>query len=268
MKRRVKAVLDARCVQPTQEVMGRLRWVRTVPQMSVKSSLAKFRAVLHSHKPDLAIIDPLYLSWLAGNNKVSQSELAGTGPILGACTALCRAEGATLLALHHYNRKGQPNGVPTLRDLTGAGPAQFVRQWILLNHRQDYDFSGVHKLHMVLGGSQRSAHLHLMIDEGNRETPCWRVHLEDAKKEEIKERNLVRDNRRANLQVRVLNALALIAEKGGSDCWATKTEIREVASMNNPDAEEGLKAAVDDGDVEAACDRRRGKMTTVYRRLR
>lgn len=265
MQMRLRRVLDAMDSDYSEDAKG-LVWVPAVPQMSVKSEMARVRSVLRAHRPDVLIIDPLNHGMLAGNNKVSSADLYGTGPILSTFDNLCRSEGATLILNHHFNRKGQPYALPTLRDLTGAGPAQCMRQWLLLNHKQAYEHNGVHHLHLVLGGYGRSSAMALTLDEG-KDGRAWRVHLVEAREEAIRERSLQRDNRRAQLVTQLAAALDAIREQE-PDGHATKSKIRTETGWNDKAATEAINLAIESGDVEAYEASVRNNLTTAYRRLR
>ena len=58
-----------------------------------------------------------------------------------------------------------------LQHISGAGVAEFARQWILLNRDTPYQGDGVHSIWMNIGGSCGQGGLHLLkIDEGTAQS--------------------------------------------------------------------------------------------------
>jgi hypothetical protein len=94
------------------------------------------------------MVDPLYMSLLAGNVQVDAKNMYEMGPILDTVARTCLDEGCTPIVAHHFVKKREdPYGPAVLEDLAFSGVGQFVRQWMLLARRERYDpETGVHKL--------------------------------------------------------------------------------------------------------------------------
>lgn len=105
------------------------------------------------------IIDPIYLSLLAGNTKAQAFNLFDMGPLLADLTEACLEAGATPILVHHTVKHLAPaiNGMfePLEREnLAQSGFAEFARQWMLINRRTPYeDGTGEHELWLRIGGS-------------------------------------------------------------------------------------------------------------------
>jgi hypothetical protein len=100
----------------------------------------------------IVFLDPLYLLLIANGGKTNTANLYEVGPVLGE---LCRRfldVGATPVLIHHFRK--QSAGMPELHALSGAGVAEFARQWLLLGLRKRFDAeTGKHSLWMHVGGS-------------------------------------------------------------------------------------------------------------------
>src|SRR5262249_22320676 len=81
----------------------------------------------------------------------------------------CLNAGCTPGIVHHSTKELAPGRPMTLQDLTGAGVAEFSRQWILVNSRTPYDPArpGRHDLIVSYGGSAgHGGLLAVSVDEG------------------------------------------------------------------------------------------------------
>lgn len=100
----------------------------------------------------VVFLDPLYLLLIANGGKTNTANLYEVGPVL---RDLCRRlldVGATPVLVHHFRK--QSSGMPELHALSGAGVAEFARQWLLLGVRKRFDAeTGKHSLWMQVGGS-------------------------------------------------------------------------------------------------------------------
>jgi hypothetical protein len=106
------------------------------------------------------VIDPIYLSLLAGNKYAKAPNLFDMGPLLADLTEACLEAGATPILVHHTvkhlsQEKADGMYLPLEReDLAQSGFAEFARQWMLINRRSSYqDGTGEHELWLRIGGS-------------------------------------------------------------------------------------------------------------------
>lgn len=120
------------------------------------------------------IIDPIYLSLLAGASNVKSTDMLQMGPLLASVAEALLEAGATPILVHHtvkHLRPGDRDGrfEPIEReDLAQSGFAEFARQWLLINRRARYEEgSGKHALWLGVGGSAGfSSTWAVDIDEG------------------------------------------------------------------------------------------------------
>ncbi len=149
--------------------IDRLWWSEDVPRFDSVDHLEAVRHAIEALSLDVAIIDPLYLA-LPGANTASLNEM---GELLRSVNTVCTETGCTLILVHHTTKHyglmaGRDKHAPLEReDLHGAGMAEWPRQWLLVNRREEYRHDGDHALHLTVGGSAgHSGHYALDISEG------------------------------------------------------------------------------------------------------
>lgn len=179
-----------------------------LPKLSQAAELRNLASQVRARGLQVLILDPVYLSLLAGNTSAKAMNLFDMGPLLSNVTQTCLEAGATPILVHHtVKRPGGGNGFtgqfePIDReDLAMTGFSEFARQWLLINRREAYvDGSGRHELWLRVGGSVGFGGLHAVtIAEGTigedftgrtwnvRVTSADKVHQERArKKDELK----------------------------------------------------------------------------------
>ena len=132
-------------------------WSFMLPQVSRDEHLDKLTDAITANGLQVVILDPLYLSLLAGNSTASATNLFDMGPLLFGLSSACLNAGATPILVHHTKKLGRgPERFrrPELEDLAFSGVQEFARQWILLGRREAYEpGSGEHKLWLGIGGS-------------------------------------------------------------------------------------------------------------------
>jgi DNA primase catalytic core len=178
------------------DLRDKLLWQFTLPQLANADHLARLHAGLVRDRVEVLIIDPLYLSLLAGvkPGTLKAENLFDMGPLLQSVTRIALDAGATPLFAHH-SRKGtgstgarhQKEAEPLdLDDLAFAGVAEFARQWLLVSRRQVYEpGTGHHELWLTAGGSFGHGGLWALdIEEGalgdNFDGRTWEVAVKAA----------------------------------------------------------------------------------------
>ncbi len=130
-------------------------WGFRLPQLTSREHLNVLRKTIDDNGIEVIGLDPLYLMVLAGPGGVDTSNMFHMGPMLAEVGSLCLEEGCTPIFAHHFvNKRHDPFASPELTDLAYGGISQFVRQWMLVSHRQSYDAeNGKFFLNFRYGGS-------------------------------------------------------------------------------------------------------------------
>jgi hypothetical protein len=105
-------------------------WEFTLPQLANAVHIAELRATLKAGGVEVLLIDPLYLSLLAGvKGELSASNLYQIGPLLMGITQSCLDIGVTPGLVHHF-KTTRPNVYeqPQLEDLAYSGIKEYARQ--------------------------------------------------------------------------------------------------------------------------------------------
>jgi hypothetical protein len=122
------------------DLAERLVWQFTLPQLAKGDQLAELGRGLRADGVKAAIIDPLYLSLLAGQgpNGAQASNLYDMGPLLLAVSRTCLDADCTPLLAHHARKHAAFEPID-LDDLAFAGVSEFARQWFLVSRRAKYE---------------------------------------------------------------------------------------------------------------------------------
>jgi hypothetical protein len=264
MQGKVRRVLGARGMD-VADLAERLVWIRGTPKLSKAAGINQVRGAIEKHRPPngpcVFVIDPLYVSLLEQGSKKSSGDVFATGPILEAFAEVCRANKCTPITCHHFNRAGEKGAIPTLDDLSGAGCAEFARQWLLLKRVSPYEHNGIHKLWMVAGGSDaRSLTKKLLINEGTKEKPLWSITLEDLA--ECRQRE--QQSRGMKLVGDLLNTIQALTKDGESNL--TKTRLMTAAKMSGSTINQAINIALSEGFIlEYPGTTSQGRATTCYK---
>jgi replicative DNA helicase len=218
-----------------------LHWGFQLPRVTNVQDLLSLEEGLKECGAEVAVLDPLYLILLSGGevDASAAANLYATGPLLLAVAESCLRAGVTPIICHHFRRSvPPPPAIPELHWLSHSGVAEFARQWLLLSRREEYDpDSGLHRLHLVVGGSTGHSGLYALdIDEGRLADDFggrrWQVTVQSgcaahrAGAAEQKERG-DRDK-----EARLLSALDTLAAKS-ADGIAVYSQVRALAGLNN-----------------------------------
>jgi hypothetical protein len=130
-------------------------WGFKLPQLTVAQHIEVLRKTIEDNGIEAMIIDPFYLTIVAGKAGVDPKDMFQMGPLLTDMAQACLSAGATPDLAHHFvKRREDPHGLPEMSDLAGAGIGQFMRQWMLVAPRQAYDAEiGKFFLNFNYGGS-------------------------------------------------------------------------------------------------------------------
>jgi hypothetical protein len=152
-----------------------------IPTIDNPEHEAGIRRLIHDRELEVIAFDPLYL----GADEDSQSNLARAGQQLRRLAKVCLDEGVTPILCHHTKKGTLTKREPLdLSDLHGAGTGEFVRQWWLINRRDDYRHDGNHALWLNVGASYGHGGLWgLDISEGVWDGPgsrYWDVTVQEG----------------------------------------------------------------------------------------
>ncbi len=234
-------------------------WSFMLPQVSREEQLDKLTEAVTANGLEVVILDPLYLSLLAGNSTASAANMFDMGPLLSNLSNACLNAGATPILVHHTKKlgKGDRFRLPELEDLAFAGVQEFARQWILLGRREAYEpGSGEHKLWLGVGGSAgHSGSWAVDINEGelnqNFGGRKWDVDVRTAG-EEFSRADAERQDKKAEKDQTKRDS-AILRMRAALESYPegeTYSVIRETAGLNGAQARPALVELENTGVVE------------------
>lgn len=140
------------------------------PDISQKEQLHKLRRTCKAKQIEVLIIDPMYLSM---GSELDAGNLFNVGSVLKGLSDLAQELGITLVVCHHTNKTLGLGKPCKLSHLAWAGWREWVRQWILINRKSEFDPNdGGHELVLSVGGSAgHSSEYSVGIYEGRRSDP-------------------------------------------------------------------------------------------------
>lgn len=187
----VQRICAARGIDPYTQ-LGNLIWSTEIPNLTKAMDLERLRKFITGDELQVCFFDPVYLL-LAGAAKDAGNVFA-MGEVLSGLAQVGRDTGCTLLMVHHTSRgASRLRGFdpPELADAAFSGMAEYVRQWVSLGRRSQYDpDSGRHELWLSIGGSAGQSGLYAVdVNEGRLgadfEGRVWEVDVmrpDDARK--------------------------------------------------------------------------------------
>jgi len=142
----------------------------SLPKLSLAEHLEVLHQVIEESKLDVCIFDPLYMALLTEKTAGLAGNVYAMGVVLEPLTRLGQATNCTILTCHHFKKNAAVDQEEpcSLEELSQAGVAEWVGQWILLARRSAYKSDGQHELFMRVGG--RAGHASfwaLDVDEGH-----------------------------------------------------------------------------------------------------
>jgi len=162
-RRAIQANAKQVCLErslPFERAAG-VYWGFVLPQLSNADHLSILRQTIIDQKLEVVILDPLYLSLLAGSSGINPGDMFAMGPLLAQVGRVCEEAGAMAVLCHHtVKRRDNPYDPIELDELAFSGIGQWMRQWLLISRRERFQpDSGVHRLHFNYGGSSNHSAL-------------------------------------------------------------------------------------------------------------
>jgi hypothetical protein len=189
-------IAPARGVDPVKG-LSNLKWSTALPAFGSDRHIEALKRLWLKHEIKVAIIDPFYLCVTAGASKpVNSHDIMAMGPYLHRISQAAKDCGVTLIGIHHTRKGDRRHGggprYTTRDDISGAGFAAWMRQWMLISRLEDYEGDGKHKLQIETGGFAHSGKYIVNVDEGSQYTEGGRIW--DVQVEQLSE-NLAKQER-------------------------------------------------------------------------
>jgi len=254
-------------------------WGAELPQLSNALHLVDLAALLKHHQVEVAVFDPLYLCLLSGADpdKAEASNYYQMGPLFQRISKTCLEVGCTPILAPHAKKHQATERPIDLDDLAFAGVAEFARQWILLNRREEYRGDGKHSLHLSIGGSAGQSFFgRLGIEEGELKEDFsgreWHISIESAI--EVKaSRQAERDQQQAEQDHADDIEVAGLIDRLSPDPATPPTlnRLNPLTGISRPRTIRALQRLIDGGDFcrkhpEVACGRGRKQVVEAYYR--
>src|SRR5262249_39442236 len=146
------------------------------PRLSDQEDLHRIQDFAINHGIEVVIVDPLYLTLLAGTKEVSASDLYQMGSVYGEVADAILGAGATPVLAHHFKKTvGKGDTDLDLDDFSFVGAAEFARQSLLIGRLGSYTGPRNNQLVIRTHGFGRGDRFRVHIDEGTLEQPLWNV---------------------------------------------------------------------------------------------
>lgn len=256
----VRSIANARGVENQLRSAGEMiHWGTWVPYIPNDEHLDIVEQEFERTRPDVVVFDPLY-QMLDGE---TAANYALNGQQLRRLSLLCESRGVTPIFVDHC-KKGSDNAKNRdpleLEDISGAGKAEFFRQWCLISRRQPYDPDLPHELWVTIGGSAgHSAIWALTIDEG-RDFENRRGYLLTAKprSELLQEKKAARVDRAAQRDAEHAERIAKKAKelidrvyRGDRTLCLSKAKIKEHMRLNADNAGQLIAHLIESRELQS-----------------
>jgi hypothetical protein len=215
------------------------------PKLSDQEDLQRIRDFIARKRIEVMIVDPLYLTILAGTKDVSASDLYQMGGVYGDVADAITNAGATPALSHHFKKTvGKDDTDLDLDDFSFVGAAEFARQSLLIGRRGSYNGPRNNQLVVRTHGFGRGERYSVRIDEGTVEEPRWSVMVELERETVTRERRTKAQQDVADLR----EALAGLVEQNQGQ-GVVKQRLREELGWSGAKVSKVLVRALARGAV-------------------
>lgn len=150
------------------------------PCLSNPDELIRLSKAIKKKRGEVVIIDPLYLTLLAGDDSGAKgSDMYAMGGKFGALSDVITKAGATPILVHHYKKTTDPT-VLGLQEFTFTGASSFARQSLHIGRRLPYTSPQTNQMCFEHHGNKNSGRYTLDINEDD-----WSIRMESATEAEI-----------------------------------------------------------------------------------
>lgn len=244
-----------------------IHWGAWVPFATDAEHLFLLKHEIERTKADVVLLDPVYMA-LDGSTMASVSD---NGRQLQALARVAIEAGATPLFVDHV-RKGSNNAREfsplELEDITGAGKAEFARQWILVNRRRPFEPESPHSLWLTYGGSAGHAgllgltvSLDLVGDDERAYSITWESG-QDAR--QSMRQNREEQKERSRKQTIDRNAQKILDALIGHPEGLPKTRLADGAGLNTKEAMQAIGSLLRSGKLESIETTIAGRIREIY----
>lgn len=209
-------------------------------------AITGLRAYFGTHKPEVAVFDPLYL----GMGGASVGDMYEIGAILRNVSSVCRDFNIWPIFCHHAKKDQSKEYQPMeLGDFYGSGVSAFARQWLLVSHAEPFA-DGHASLYARIGGSAAG------------DCGLWRINIDEGMPDEIVDRTWIVDVQdekemtQENGEAAIMEALKhhctpesakTLAEFAGVELRVARKVLTDMVKANNGVTTKGGKFQLEQG---------------------
>lgn len=160
--------------------LSRLTWTKSLPAFGNDRHIEALKRLWAKNRYEVVVVDPFYLCiTLGAARQVNHYDIMSMGPYLNRISRAAKECGVTLIGLHHTRKADRrPWSGPrytTREDISGAGFAAWMRQWLLISRLEEYEGDGRHHIQIETGGFAHSGKYILDVDEGSQYAEGGRI---------------------------------------------------------------------------------------------
>lgn len=220
------------------------------PRLGDQSDLKRISAYITKRSIEVLIVDPLYLTLLAGSKGASGADLYKMGSAFGDVADAVITAGATPVLSHHFKKTvTRDNAELDLDDFSFVGAAEFARQSLLIGRRGSYTGPTANRLILRTHGFGRGARFAAQIDEGTLDEPRWNVSIETDR-----ESDGPRGPAKGEQDLARFLETVAAATSQGNGAGVTKRCLRTLLHWSNDKINSVIETAIVAGRVERHVD--------------
>lgn len=173
-----------------------LFWSVDPPNLTNDRHIERLRYLIRMHDWKLLILDPYY--WMIPGLANQSNNVYAIGQIAKELITLAQDTGCTILVVAHFRKLSpeEKRAKPELPWISGAGPREFARQWLLINRRKDFKpgTGEPHNLWVSIGNQEGSNEgFNLLVDEGTDTARDWNLTIKSLS--DVTEEKNAEDNK-------------------------------------------------------------------------